>query len=624
LSRYRQLRAVAILLILFAALAPAAHALDGHFRIGDFHHDVWGPKEGAPSTVLTIAQTTDGWLWLGTYRGLYRFDGVQFERFEPFPGESLTYNAISTLAAAPNGDLLIAYLTGGFSILRNGHLLHMTSVQDQPFANTFTVLSDVDGTYWIGAIDGLMHLDGRTWERVGAKWHYPGTRTDNLALDRYGRLFVSDGADVHVLDRASRTFRRTGLRSVEMSADFVYDPTGALWIATDDRMTPVAVDPGALKPMHRVNTPPAMTIRRLFDRDGNLWLTTDDNDVCMLPRDVVPSSGAFATTALRSAQYCTSPRRADQKVVGLFEDRDGNIWLPTINGLERLRHNRLRTIPYRDPSVRASLARDAGGTITAVAGGVATGYYTIDGTALQPARRHADALLHRPGIDGTVVLATPAGLVVQQGERERTIPYPLPAPAPTDPVRRLLQESPDAFWVGWTRHGLWRYAGGTWTKPADYGTPVARAGDASDGNGNVWLAYANNTVVRVGPAGERKYDARDGVDVRVATFIDVQRGVLIAGDGGLQVLSGGRFRHVRAFDPDVLTGINGLLIAPDGDRWFNTHRGVLHVRAADWQAALGSPDSLLRYELLDRLDGFPDGAQIGIVATTAGVPDGRM
>ncbi len=624
LSIYRQLRIVAALLLSYAAVVPGARALDGHFRIGDYHHDVWGPKEGAPSTVLSIAQTSDGWLWLGTYRGLYRFDGVQFERFVPLPGESLTYSAISTLAAAPNGDLLIAYLTGGFSILRSGHLAHMTSVKEQPFANTFTVLADVDGTYWIGAIDGLMHLDGRTWERVGAAWHYPGTRTDNLALDRYGRLFVSDGARVHVLDRASRTFRPTGLRSVEMGADFVYDPAGALWIGTDDRMTPAAVDPGGARPTYKVNTPPAMTIRRLFDRDGNLWLATDDNDVCMLPRARLPAAAAFSTAALLTARDCTGPRRADRKVIGLLEDRDGNIWMATMNGLERFRHNRLRTIPYRGPSFRTSLARDAGGTVMAVAGGVATRYYAIEGMNLQAAPRHADATLQRSGIDGTVVLATPAGLVVRERGRERTIPYPVPGPAPTDPVRRLLQEGHDAFWVGWTRHGLWRYAAGAWSKPADYGTPVARAGDAADGRGNVWLAYANNTIVRLGPAGARKYDARDGVDVRVATFIDVQRDVLAAGDGGLQVLSGGRFRHVRAADPDVLGGINGLVIAPDGDRWFNTHRGVLHVRAQDWQAALRTPAAPLRYELLDRLDGFPDGAQIGIVATAAGAPDGRM
>lgn len=620
---YRQLRAVAVLVILFAALVPGARALDGDFRIGEFHHDVWGPKEGAPSTILSIAQTRDGWLWLGTYRGLYRFDGTAFERFVPFPGESLTYNAISTLAAAPNGDLLIAYLTGGFSILRNGHLMHMTSVRDQPFSNTFTVLGDVDGTYWIGAVDGLMHLDGGTWERVGAAWHYPGTRTDNLALDRYGRLFVSDGADVHVLDRTTRTFRRTGVRSVEMSADFVFDAAGRLWIGTEGTMTPVDVAPGALAPDHAVNTPPAMTIRKYFDRDGNLWLAPDDNTICMVPRASLPGYRAFSTAPLRSSRNCIGSRPGDQRVVGILEDRDGNIWVATSNGLERFRHNRLRTVDYGGPSYRAALARDAGGAITAVAGQPPR-YFAVDGPVLRPAPAHGDASLVRPGVDDTVVLATPRGLVVRARGGERAIPYPVPAPAPTDPVRRLFQESADAFWVGWTRHGLWRYAGGAWSKPADYGTPVLRAGDAADGHGNVWLGYANNTVVRVGPAGVRKYGAADGVDVRVATFIDVQRDVLIAGDGGLQVLAGGRFRDVRAADPDVLTGINGLVIAPGGDRWFNTHRGILHVRAADWDAALRTPGVPLRYELLDRLDGFPNGAQIGIEATAAGAPDGRM
>src|SRR5206468_380262 len=127
-----------------------------------------------------------------------------------------------------------------------------------------------------------------------------------------------------------------------------------------------------------------------------------------------------------------------------------------------------------------------------------------------------------------------------------------------------------------------------------------------------------------GRAGVHKFDASDGVDVRVATFIDVQREVLAAGDGGLQVLDSGRFRHVRTADPDALTGINGLAIAPDGDRWFNTHLGLLHVRARDWQEAMRAPDTLLLYELLDQFDGFPDGAQVNTVGTATAAPDGRM
>src|SRR6266481_7770835 len=49
-------------------------------------HTAWGEKEGAPGGILALAQTQDGYLWLGTSSGLYRFDGVSFEHYKPQSG----------------------------------------------------------------------------------------------------------------------------------------------------------------------------------------------------------------------------------------------------------------------------------------------------------------------------------------------------------------------------------------------------------------------------------------------------------------------------------------------------------------------------------------------------------
>src|SRR5580700_5129867 len=54
--------------------------------IGQFVHTAWSAKDGAPTDVYALAQTTDGFLWLGTTRGLYRFDGISFELYEPQSG----------------------------------------------------------------------------------------------------------------------------------------------------------------------------------------------------------------------------------------------------------------------------------------------------------------------------------------------------------------------------------------------------------------------------------------------------------------------------------------------------------------------------------------------------------
>ena len=91
------------------------HAEAAERTIGQFVHTGWSAKDGAPGNVHALAQTTDGFLWLGTAQGLYRFDGVSFERYEPFQSSNIT-----ALLALRNGDLWIALGDKGASRLRDG------------------------------------------------------------------------------------------------------------------------------------------------------------------------------------------------------------------------------------------------------------------------------------------------------------------------------------------------------------------------------------------------------------------------------------------------------------------------------------------------------------------------
>jgi len=85
-------------------------------------HDFWGFKDNAPQGTVAFAQTSDGFLWLGTPLGLYRFDGTRFELFHsPFGNQLLSTN-IRSLFAPPSGGLWIGYLFGRFSFLNNGRV----------------------------------------------------------------------------------------------------------------------------------------------------------------------------------------------------------------------------------------------------------------------------------------------------------------------------------------------------------------------------------------------------------------------------------------------------------------------------------------------------------------------
>ena len=93
--------------------AYAARSSDDHQLI----HDVWTFKDGAPETIYAIAQTTDGFLWLGTPKGLFRFDGTRFEPFRSSFGSHLASTGVTGLYAPASGGLWIGYQFGGTSFV---------------------------------------------------------------------------------------------------------------------------------------------------------------------------------------------------------------------------------------------------------------------------------------------------------------------------------------------------------------------------------------------------------------------------------------------------------------------------------------------------------------------------
>ena len=118
------------LMVLFVFASANAMALDGKVPLDELHHDIWTGKDGAPAQVSSMAQTSDGWLWVGSVDGFYRFDGMRFRRFEALNGETAPKRPVTALTALRDGDLLIGYLFGGLSRLRGGHILSLIHISE--------------------------------------------------------------------------------------------------------------------------------------------------------------------------------------------------------------------------------------------------------------------------------------------------------------------------------------------------------------------------------------------------------------------------------------------------------------------------------------------------------------
>ena len=210
-------RTLEVWLFLAFACCSCSAALVSDQTIVQFAHTAWGPKDGAPRPVTALAQSSDGSFWVGSHEGLYRFDGVVFERYQPQSGDSLPASSVNSLLALPNGDLWIGFLSGTTCLLRNGHATNYTARDGLPAGGVWSFASDHEGTIWAGTHAGLARLEGARWKEVGEDWNFPTGLVRTIFLDQQGKLWVSTEHTLVFLPKGARKFQPTGIRVGQVS-----------------------------------------------------------------------------------------------------------------------------------------------------------------------------------------------------------------------------------------------------------------------------------------------------------------------------------------------------------------------------------------------------------------------
>ena len=219
--RRRSALASCLLLCLAGLAATPAQALDPREALTQFGLDVWQRRQGLPqSTVTAIAQTEDGYIWLGTQEGLVRFDGVRFTVFDRKNTPALTRHHITCLLASRDGGLWIGTLGGGLVRYENGRFLGSETRAALPEEIVSALMEDRDGQLWIGTFSkGLVRL------RKGSL--FPLTTGDGLSnnevralyQDRNGAVWIGtrgggvnryDNGVLHGLDDEGGAFERPG------------------------------------------------------------------------------------------------------------------------------------------------------------------------------------------------------------------------------------------------------------------------------------------------------------------------------------------------------------------------------------------------------------------------------
>jgi ligand-binding sensor domain-containing protein len=191
-----------------------------------YQHVAWTGKDGAPTGVASLAQTSDGYLWIGTDHGLYRFDGARFQRFEE---QSLTKRSVYGLYASSDGGLWISYESGGVGFLKSGHITYYGSkagLRDHGLIEGFT--EDNHGAIWLYGAGYLYTLVGGYFENISndvvPKDHY----ATFLLIDRNGAFWVGTGEGLFY--RATNAKKFVLLEQGRFVSHIVQASDGSIWV----------------------------------------------------------------------------------------------------------------------------------------------------------------------------------------------------------------------------------------------------------------------------------------------------------------------------------------------------------------------------------------------------------
>jgi len=155
---------------------------------------IWQTQDGLPQeTVQAVAQTPDGFLWIGTTGGLLRFDGSHFVTFERGNTPAFKENSVFNLMTARDGTLWIGTEGGGLVRMRGGRFRQFGAADGLMDGFVRSTLEGRDGRIWIGTDDGLFQLrDGKAERavRVDGTAELPAMAVHALAQTADGSIWV--------------------------------------------------------------------------------------------------------------------------------------------------------------------------------------------------------------------------------------------------------------------------------------------------------------------------------------------------------------------------------------------------------------------------------------------------
>lgn len=580
-------------------LPPSAYGFDR--TIQHYAHTAWGATDGAPSGIQALAQTEDGFLWLGAPAGLYRFDGVKFEKYQPLAG-TLPTGGVRSLLAVPDGGLYIGFKLGEISLLRGGIVTNYGSGEGVPEGSVVSLARDGGGIVWAASSAGLLRLGNGRWEQVGNDWNFRGKLARSVYVDPQGTLWVATESSIVYLSPGSKTFQSTDV-PIGQVWGFAQSAHGQLWMAEVTR----SVRPVPLETSHQPFPPEIMlgSVGICFDRDGGLWISSLGDGIRYVanPEQL---SGSRDKSSNAIEKFTSGDGLTDDVLFSILLDHEGNIWAGTQNGLDQFHKTNFVPVTLPFTSRQDVFAAGDGGDLWLSSNGQ---MFVIHGSrvsaihgisaAMHSAYRDQAGVVWWNGSDGIYRL--------ERGHFSR-VPYPEGFPRQFSDSSFMTEDSSGVLWIAMQDHGLYSLSDSKWTPfetPRELLKLIPEAA-FTDWTGRIWFAYTGGTLLVLNRGEiERVYSKNECPVGSVKAIQGRNQHLWVGGEDGLVYFDGKNFRPVMPDDLDRFKGLSGIAETAHGDLWLAEERGVIHIAADEVQNYLHDFSYRLKYRVFALVDGLP-------------------
>jgi signal transduction histidine kinase/ligand-binding sensor domain-containing protein len=606
-------------------LCPCALALNPALDVSQYAHTSWKNRDGFTKGIIyDVSQTPDGFLWLATEFGLVRFDGVKPVPWEPPRNQSLPSNNVRRLFAARDGTLWISTING-LASWKNGTLTQYPELSGFAVGRAF---QDREGSIWAAArgtaFGKLCQIRNDNAKCSGE--NVLGPFASRVYEDGKGNLCVGTGNGVWRWKPGPPEFY---LLSKERAfvPDVAEDLDGALLITTqgglgrliDGKMQMAYPYPARLR---------GLDARILRDRDGGLWAGTFAGGIVHFHQG-------------RTDVFSQSDGLTGDNVLGSFEDKEGNIWVATANGLDRFRETPIVTFTIRQglsnsPDTAVLAARDGGiwfdtvdgrlnrldrAGVTVYASHIASPKNTrvIRTNGLPD---HRTALFEDSG--GRIWISSVSGVGYLENDTY------IPTTAPGGAIYALTEDNNGDLWIANPELGLLRLSRGNvvqrvpWETFGRQGPGMIFATHVS--LGGVWVGFENGGIAwfRDGRV-QASYSAADGLakghvnDLR----FDHAGALWIGTDSGLSLLKNGRLSTITKENDLPCDGVHWTMPGDFGSVWLMMPCGLARAKLSDLES--WSTGRRIQTTVFGSSDGVSLRALAGVLQPNVGKsPDGRL